>query len=550
MKSLRLFLATMAFFAIGILLLNTAEAAAKKITWVTGNYADNKFPGSDSGWVKLLRSSGYVVTIDTVTHGTRAVPLRQGQIDTLNSADLIIISRATTSGSYTDTLGWNTMVTKPLMCMAPSVVRSSDRLNWFTGSNFDNGGSPVTKVWAKTHAIFTGVTIGTDSSVQMLDTSVGPYKSTSLFKLAVGQTAGKATVLAMASDTSNRCVAIAYWPAGTAFSSSPTNTAGGKRMWFDAGTYNNNSAVAGGTMNLTAAGQIIFLNAVQSMITGSVTSLGTNLLTNGNFGSSTGWTGPLTVGAYTANSTYDFNYSTAFPTGGTAPCLRVSSTAGATNTAYYQAVTLTTGIFALDGLIKNSTTTSADYWVEFYLTSKLPTNLGPDVVAIQDTTVEFVWLKQSGWGGVDNYDGKLSALPSSMLDTIKKAGTYYLVIKTGTLGTGKVDAVIDNLNLSKLTVTGVKNESASIVKSFDLQQNYPNPFNPSTSISYKVSKEGFVSLKVYDIIGREVATLVNEVKQAGSYSTEWNAAGMCSGLYFYKMQTGSFFATRKMLLIK
>jgi hypothetical protein len=183
------------------------------------------------------------------------------------------------------------------------------------------------------------------------------------------------------------------------------------------------------------------------------------------------------------------------------------------------------------------------------LTSKLPTNNGPDVVEIKDTTVELAWLKPAAWGGVDNYDGNISALASSKRDTIKKTGTYYFVIKSGTYQ-GMVDAVLDNLTLSKLTFTGVKNESASIVKSFDLQQNYPNPFNPSTSISYKESKEGFVSLKVYDMIGREVATLVNEVKHTGNYSIDWNAAGMCSGIYFYKMQTGSFSATRKMLLVK
>jgi hypothetical protein len=67
---------------------------------------------------------------------------------------------------------------------------------------------------------------------------------------------------------------------------------------------------------------------------------------------------------------------------------------------------------------------------------------------------------------------------------------------------------------------------------------------------YQVSKEGLVSIKVYDLVGREVATLVNEVKPAGSYSTQWNAAGMCSGIYFYKMQANSFSLIRKMILLK
>jgi hypothetical protein len=109
------------------------------------------------------------------------------------------------------------------------------------------------------------------------------------------------------------------------------------------------------------------------------------------------------------------------------------------------------------------------------------------------------------------------------------------------------------LNAVQYMITGtvgVAKEPASVVKEFALDQNYPNPFNPSTSITYQVSKEGFVSIKVYDLIGREVATLVNEVKHAGSYWTEWNAVGMCSGIYFYTMQANSFSATRKMLLLK
>jgi fibronectin type 3 domain-containing protein len=269
MKILKLFLAVMAIFSVGMLLPNTSEAQTKKITWVTGNYADNKFPGSDIGWVTLLQSRGYVVTIDTLTKGTRAVPLRQRQIDTLSLADLIIISRATNSGSYTDTLGWNQNVTKPLISLAPSVVRSSDRLNWFTGSNFDNGKSPVTQILVKTHPIFTGVTVPAGDTLQMLDSTVG-FKSTSLLKLSVGKDAGNGQVLAMMKDTSNRCVGIVYWPAGTAFYSASPNKCGGKRMWFDAGTYNNNSAVAGGLMNLTLDGQQIFFNVVEYMITGSV----------------------------------------------------------------------------------------------------------------------------------------------------------------------------------------------------------------------------------------------------------------------------------------
>ena len=83
-----------------------------------------------------------------------------------------------------------------------------------------------------------------------------------------------------------------------------------------------------------------------------------------------------------------------------------------------------------------------------------------------------------------------------------------------------------------------------------LEQNYPNPFNPSTSIKYTINSGQFVSLKVYDIIGNEVATLVNSEKPSGVYMVEWNAKGFTSGVYFYQLKTGSFVQTKKMILMK
>jgi hypothetical protein len=85
---------------------------------------------------------------------------------------------------------------------------------------------------------------------------------------------------------------------------------------------------------------------------------------------------------------------------------------------------------------------------------------------------------------------------------------------------------------------------------FALTQNYPNPFNPSTTFEYVIGKSGFVTVKIINILGQEVATLVNEFKQAGSYPISWDASGFSSGVYFYKMQSGSFSATKKMILMK
>ena len=85
---------------------------------------------------------------------------------------------------------------------------------------------------------------------------------------------------------------------------------------------------------------------------------------------------------------------------------------------------------------------------------------------------------------------------------------------------------------------------------FELSQNYPNPFNPSTKIRYQVASTNPVNLKIYDVLGNEVATLVNEVQPNGNYEVEFNASGLASGTYFYKLQSGEFIQTKKMVLIK
>lgn len=98
--------------------------------------------------------------------------------------------------------------------------------------------------------------------------------------------------------------------------------------------------------------------------------------------------------------------------------------------------------------------------------------------------------------------------------------------------------------------TGVSVHDNEIPNIYTLQQNYPNPFNPSTNISFTLPYQSHVSLKVYDILGKEVATLVNEVKAAGSYTKQWNASQFASGVYFYRLTAGSFYETKKLLLLK
>jgi hypothetical protein len=104
----------------------------------------------------------------------------------------------------------------------------------------------------------------------------------------------------------------------------------------------------------------------------------------------------------------------------------------------------------------------------------------------------------------------------------------------------------------------INNISTEIPSSYSLSQNYPNPFNPTTNVQFSIpqpvilsaAKNLFVTLKIYDILGKEVATLVNEILQAGTYEVKFDGSTLNSGVYFYKLQTGDFVDVKKMILIK
>jgi hypothetical protein len=94
------------------------------------------------------------------------------------------------------------------------------------------------------------------------------------------------------------------------------------------------------------------------------------------------------------------------------------------------------------------------------------------------------------------------------------------------------------------------NSNNETPKDYSLSQNFPNPFNPVTKINFALPKQGFVTLKIYDIVGREVQTLVSEMKQAGYYSIDFSGSSLSSGVYFYKIQTDDFVSVKRMVLIK
>jgi hypothetical protein len=90
----------------------------------------------------------------------------------------------------------------------------------------------------------------------------------------------------------------------------------------------------------------------------------------------------------------------------------------------------------------------------------------------------------------------------------------------------------------------------NVITGFKLYQNYPNPFNPTTTINYELPLKAFVTLKVYDLLGREVKTLVNKEQQPGKYSVTFKANGLSSGVYFYRLSTTNYSAIKKLILLK
>ena len=100
------------------------------------------------------------------------------------------------------------------------------------------------------------------------------------------------------------------------------------------------------------------------------------------------------------------------------------------------------------------------------------------------------------------------------------------------------------------TATTSINPERELPHNFYLEQNYPNPFNPSTTIKYSIPKQSNVKIKVFDILGREVITLLNDNKIAGNYSLTFDGSDLSTGIYFYQIRTGNFTQTKKMIILR
>jgi photosystem II stability/assembly factor-like uncharacterized protein len=125
-----------------------------------------------------------------------------------------------------------------------------------------------------------------------------------------------------------------------------------------------------------------------------------------------------------------------------------------------------------------------------------------------------------------------------------------LILSNNVLYLGTSDGVVWKRNLSDLGITSINQINDEIPSDFELKQNYPNPFNPSTSIQFSVQSSRYVSLKVYDVTGSEVATLVNNELPAGIYKYDFDGSKLSSGIYFYELKSGDFIDIKKMMLLK
>ena len=148
-----------------------------------------------------------------------------------------------------------------------------------------------------------------------------------------------------------------------------------------------------------------------------------------------------------------------------------------------------------------------------------------------------VWIKR--YNGPGNTGDKAYSIAVDVLGNVYVTGS--------STGSG---TYTDYATIKYSQSTGIRQISSNIPEEFSLSQNYPNPFNPVTNLEFGISDLGFVSLKVYDILGKEIITLVNEKLSPGNYKVEFDGRGFTSGVYFYRLNIGEFTDTKRMILIK
>ena len=191
--------------------------------------------------------------------------------------------------------------------------------------------------------------------------------------------------------------------------------------------------------------------------------------------------------------------------------------------------TYTQSIF-LNGTLFSSSAVTLNAVVDAYGTMTLPGGASYDALRLREETTV------SGISNVGYTFVSLSGAQVNVEATDPNPPT------SGTIN-------VNSTSYNSAIITSVE-QLSRLPQNFKLTQNYPNPFNPSTKIEYSIPEESFVQLKVYDVLGNEVATVVNKKQNAGTYKAHFNAENLASGLYIAKLQTGSYHKTIKMSLLK
>jgi hypothetical protein len=181
-----------------------------------------------------------------------------------------------------------------------------------------------------------------------------------------------------------------------------------------------------------------------------------------------------------------------------------------------------------------------------------------------DSSMSYVTKWQNDFQALDSVaEMKVTAAGNHLLNTTDSANfaeaqfnlSYAESDEGGGVHNHLYSTALLNAAISKSDkiLTGIASDNFKPL-TFSLSQNYPNPFNPSTKINFTIPQSGYVTLKVYDMVGREIATLVNGNKNEGMYSIDFNATivarGLSSGIYIYQLKEGNYIQTRKMVLLK
>ena len=203
-------------------------------------------------------------------------------------------------------------------------------------------------------------------------------------------------------------------------------------------------------------------------------------------------------------------------------------------------------VFASDGVVTYFTTNNGEVW-EYLNEDMLPWGSYAKTYAVKGENI---------FAGIFAVGVYLSTNKGVNWRRINDSNLYYEAsfIRSLIASSNYLFAGVTKMGVWRRSLEGmmlpVEDDKSNLPNEYSLMQNYPNPFNPSTSINYKISKPCPVQLRVFDLLGREMAVLVNEEKSAGSYNVSFNASHLPSGIYYYQLKTASYCETKKMVFLK